>query len=266
MKAEIAVIGGSGLYEMSGLSKKKNVSVKTPYGVSSDIFLGSLSGHKVAFLTRHGKQHTVPPHLVNYRANIWALKKTGAERIIATTASGAINLRMKVGELALLTQFLDFTKRRDHTFYDGGKLGIAHIDFSEPYCPEIRGALLKAGRELKLKIHQKATYACTEGPRFETPAEIRAYGKLGADLVGMTTVPECVLARELGMCYAAIGIVTNVGAGLSEEKLDHACIIELMKDKLELVKKLIVEAIKEIPEKKSCECTPALKISKLGFD
>ena len=261
MKAEIAVIGGSGLYEMPGLSEKKTVSVRTPYGVVPDIVFGLMSGCKVAFLPRHGKQHKVPPHLVNYRANIWALKKSGVERIIATTASGAINPGIKVGELALLTQFLDFTKCRAHTFYEGGTSGVAHMDFSEPYCPDIRRVLLKTHK--KVKLHPAATYVCTEGPRFETPAEIKAYGKLGADLVGMTTVPECVLARELEMCYAAIGIVTNLGAGLSKTRLSHTHVINFMKGNLKLLQELIAEAIPRIPERKSCECSRALSGAKL---
>ncbi len=263
MEAEIAIIGGSGLYEMSGLIEKRTASVKTPYGIASDIVFGSMGGHRVAFLPRHGKQHAVPPHLVNYRANVWALKKVGVERIIATTASGSINPGMKVGELALLKQFLDFTKCRAHTFYEGGKSGIAHIDLSEPYCPEIRGTLLATAKAMKLKVHEKATYACTEGPRFETPAEISAYGKLGADLVGMTIVPECVLARELEICYAAIGIITNLGAGLSKERLSHAHVIELMRGNLKIVQELISETLPKIPRGKSCECSHSLEGAKL---
>lgn len=263
MKAEIAVIGGSGVYSMAALKGARTTSVSTPYGVSPEIIVGSMSGHRVAFLPRHGKGHTVPPHLVNYRANIWALNKMGVKRILATTASGSINPAMHMGELALLTQFLDLTKCRPRTFYEGGKSGVVHVDVSEPYCPELRGTLLKTAKKLGIGVHPEATYACTEGPRFETPAEIKAYGKLGADLVGMTSVPECVLARELEMCYAGIGIVTNFGAGISKTKLSHAYVIEHMNENIKLVQKLIFETIPTIPEKRSCDCRRALEGAKL---
>ncbi len=257
MKAEVAVIGGSGLYAMAALTGAREAFVRTPYG-AAEVVTGSLGGRRVAFLPRHGKRHTVPPHLINYRANVWALKKLGVERIIATTASGAINPRLRVGDLALLTQFIDFTKCRAQTFFEGGKSGVVHIDFSEPYCPELRGVLLGAAKRTKLAVRPEATYACVEGPRFETPAEIRAYGKLGADIIGMTGLPECVLARELEMCYAGIGIVTNLGAGLSKEKLSHARVLELMKENLERVQALIAEAVPKIPEGRSCDCGHAL--------
>ncbi|MFH1820821.1 MAG: S-methyl-5'-thioadenosine phosphorylase [Methanobacteriota archaeon] len=263
MKAEIAVIGGSGMYSMAALKNAKTTSVSTPYGVSPEILVGSLIDHRVAFLPRHGKGHKIPPHLVNYRANMWALKKMGVKRILTTTASGSINPKMRIGELAILTQFLDFTKCRQQTFYEGGKSGVAHVDASEPYCPELRGALLKNAKKLKMEVHPKATYACTEGPRFETSAEIKAYGKLGADLVGMTNVPECVLARELEMCYAAVGIVTNFGAGISKTKLSHAYVLELMNENMKMVQGLILETIPTIPEKISCDCCRALEGTKL---
>jgi len=248
---------------MATLKGAMAVSVSTPYGLSPEILIGSIGNRRVAFLPRHGKGHTVPPHLVNYRANMWALKKMGVKRIIATTASGSINPKMRIGELALLTQFLDLTKCRPQTFYDGGKSGVVHVDISEPYCPELREALLRAAKKLRIKIHPKATYACTEGPRFETSAEIKAYEKLGADLVGMTNVPECVLARELEICYAAVGIVTNFGAGISKTKLSHAHVIKLMNENIKLVQDLILETIPMIPGKSSCDCGRALQGAKL---
>ena len=263
MRAEVGVIGGSGLYAMPALNRPRTTSVRTPYGTSSEIVIGSLGGRRVAFLPRHGKHHTIPPHLINYRANIWALKELGVERIVATTASGSINPRMRVGELAILTQFIDFTKCRAQTFFEGGKSGVVHLDFSDPYCPQLREVLLKATEMTEEAAHPRATYACTEGPRFETPAEIKAYGKLGADLVGMTGLPECVLAREMEMCYAGIGMVTNSGAGISRTKLSHARVLELMSENLGRVQKVIAEAIPKIPERRSCDCGHALEGAKL---
>lgn len=263
MKAEIAIIGGSGLYSMSELKGSKTITVSTPYGKAPEISVGKLQNRMVAFLARHGRGHTIPPHLVDYRANIWALHKLGVVRILGTTASGSINKKMKPSEIALLTQFLDFTKCRRDTFYEGGKSGIVHVDVSEPYCPELRSVLAQSAKKLGIKIHTSATYACTEGPRFETPAEIDAYKKLGADLVGMTSVPECVLARELEMCYAGIGIVTNLGAGVSKTKLSHAAVLELMNENLKKVQDVIFEAILQIPEKRSCPCSVALEGAKI---
>lgn len=253
------MIGGSGVYWMEALEDARRVSVSTPYGRSPEIHVGRLSGRRVAFLPRHGKGHTIPPHLVNYRANIWALHKLGAERIITTTASGSINPSMRPGDLVLLTQFLDFTKSRPQTFYEGGKAGVVHVDVTEPFCPELRRALAESAKKLKIKLHTKATYVCTEGPRFETPAEIKSFGKLGADLVGMTVVPECVLARELEMCYAAIGVVTNFAAGISRIKLSHAYVLELMKKNMKKVQDIVLETISGINKKRSCSCGRALE-------
>lgn len=258
MLAEIAVIGGSGVYSFPGVKSRKQVSVSTPYGKVSGVVLGKLRGRKIAFIPRHGRGHTVPPHRINYRANLWALKKLGVIRVLATTASGSLNLRMKPGELVLLTQFLDFTKSRPLTFYEGGKTGVVHVDMTEPYCPELRKVISKVARRLGIKLHAKATYACMEGPRFETPAEIVALRKLGADLVGMTNIPECVLAREVGICYAAVGIVTNYAAGLSKSPLSHAEVLRLMKQNIGRTQKLLFESIGEIPHARSCNCSRAV--------
>jgi 5'-methylthioadenosine phosphorylase len=259
VKAEIAVIGGSGVYSMATLKGASTTSIKTPYGPSPEILVGKLGGREVAFLPRHGKGHTVPPHLVNYRANIWALHKLGVKRILATTASGTLNPQIKPGELALLTQFIDFTKNRPSTFYEGGKAGVVHIDVTEPYCPELRQVLSKTARGLGVKLHPGATYACMEGPRFETAAEIKALKTLGCDMVGMTNVPECVLAREMEICYSAVGIATNWAAGISRVKLTHADVIQMMKGSIGNVQRLFLDAIPRIPKKSKCKCNDALE-------
>jgi len=259
MKAEIAIIGGSGVYAIDLLKDVRRAVINTPYGKSPEIVVGKLEGRQVAFLPRHGKGHTVPPHLVNYRANLWALKELGVERVLATTASGSLNPRMRPGELVLLDQFLDFTKRRPMTFYEGGKGGVVHIDVTNPYCPELREVLIQTARKLRLKLHPQATYACFEGPRFETAAEVGMVRHLSCDLVGMTNVPECVLARELELCYAAVAIVTNFAAGISKKKLTHAEVAELMAANIERVKKLMFTAVPLIPKRRSCSCGEALK-------
>jgi 5'-methylthioadenosine phosphorylase len=263
VKAQIAVIGGSGVYALDFIKGAKTEVVDTPYGKSPEIVLGEVGKRKVAFMPRHGKGHTSPPHLINYRANLWALHKLDVKRILATTAAGSLNPKFHPGEPVLLDQFLDFTKHRPTTFYEGGKEGVVHVDVTEPYCPELREVLTKTGKKLKLKLHPKGTYVCAEGPRFETAAEIKMMRRLGGDLVGMTNVPECVLARELEICYSAVSVVTNFAAGISRTKLTHAEVAELMANNIERVKKLIFTAIPEIPEKRSCPCGDALKGAKV---
>lgn len=258
MRAEIAIIGGSGFYALA-LERAREVTLETPYGRSPEVVVGRLGSREVAFLPRHGRGHTVPPHLVNYRANLWALRELGVKRVLATTASGSMNPRMRPGELALLHQFVDFTKQRAMTFYEGGEKGVVHVDVTEPYCPELRRSLLEAARELKFKLHPRATYACTEGPRFETTAEIRAMRRLGCDLVGMTNVPECVLARELELCYAAVAVITNFAAGISRGKLTHAEVAQLMAANAERIKELLSAAVRRIPKTRSCGCGRALE-------
>lgn len=259
MRAEIAIIGGSGFYALDLLEGAKEEVIDTPYGRSPEIVVGEVAGRGVAFMPRHGKKHTVPPHLINFRANLWALRELGVARVLATTASGSLNPKMRPGDLVLLDQFIDFTKRRQQTFYEGGEGGVVHVDVSEPYCPELRDVLRKAAKAMKLKLHPKATYGCTEGPRFETPAEIQALRRLGCDLVGMTNVPECVLARELELCYAAIAVVTNFAAGLAGKKLTHAEVVELMGERMPSVRALVRGAIPKIPTKRVCACSKALE-------
>jgi len=259
VKAEIAIIGGSGVYALDLLKNPKTTTVSTPYGKSPEIVVGEFEGRKLAFLPRHGKGHTVPPHLINYRANIWALKELGVTRVLATTAAGSLNPKMRPGELVLLDQFIDFTKCRSATFYEGGGDGVVHIDVTQPYCQELRATLIKTARERKIELHPRGVYCCFEGPRFETAAEIKAIRRLGCDLAGMTNVPECVLAREAEICYSAISIVTNFAAGISKAKLTHAEIAELMADNIERLKKLIFLAIPKIPTIRGCGCVKALE-------
>ncbi|MEM2875046.1 MAG: S-methyl-5'-thioadenosine phosphorylase [Candidatus Hadarchaeales archaeon] len=255
----MAIIGGSGLYSLESLEGARRVSVGTPYGIVKDVLVGGISGKKVAFLPRHGRGHTVPPHLVNYRGNIWALRRLGVERVLAATSCGSMNPRIKPGDLAILSQFIDFTRCRPSTFHEGGRSGVAHVDMTEPYCPDLRGRLLQAARKLHLRAHGDVVYACTEGPRFETPAEIRAMRMLGADVVGMTNVPECVLAREAEMCYAAVGIVTNFAAGISERKLTYDEVVEVVRKSADIIQRIFGEVIQELTGERSCVCGKAME-------
>lgn len=255
---KIAIIGGTGVYDPKMLEDIREGSLETPYGTIT-YKAGKYLGQDVIFIPRHGSGHTIPPHLINYRANIWGLKKLGITTIMATTAVGSLNLAMKPGEFVLVDQFLDFTKNRHHTFYEGGERGVVHVDVTEPYCPSLRAVLGEAARHCGLSVHHQGVYVCTEGPRFETPAEIRAFAKLGGDLVGMTNVPEVVLAREAEMCYATISMVTNFAAGISPTSLTHAEVLETMAANTDNLKQLVMKAIESMDTKQNCACDSALK-------
>lgn len=254
----LAIIGGSGVYNPYMLERAREVRVETPYGMITPL-VGEYNGEEVAFLPRHGADHSVPPHRVNYRANIWGLRSLGVDRIIATTAVGSMNPQMVPGDCVIIDQFIDFTKDRPHTFYEGGEFGVVHVDYTEPYCPEVRKILLEAAESLGMKAHDRGTYVCTEGPRFETPAEIRMFAMLGGDLVGMTNVPEVVLAREVGICYATISMVTNFAAGISSGPLTHEEVLTIMKENTENLRRMLLKALDIIPKERLCYCKEAVR-------
>ncbi|MGE5529947.1 MAG: S-methyl-5'-thioadenosine phosphorylase [Patescibacteria group bacterium] len=249
----IGIIGGSGVYDPEILTEVREDRVATPFGEIRPC-RGRYRGLEVVFLPRHGAGHTVPPHLVNYRANIWGLRRLGVRRVIATAAVGSLRRRMRPGDAVIIDQFLDFTKSRPATFFAGGALGVAHLDYTEPYCGEVRRALFRAARAAGLRVHGGGCYACMEGPRFETPAEIRMLGRLGADVVGMTTVPEVVLAREAGMCYATAAMVTNYAAGMAGQALSHQEVLDLMSANAARLRRLFVGALLELPGERACRC------------
>lgn len=254
----IAIIGGTGVYDPSILTNVYDAEETTPYG-KVNYKVGEYAGKKVAFIPRHGSNHSIPPHLINYRANIWAIKKIGVTNIIATTAVGSLNMDMKPGDFVLVDQFLDFTKNRVNTFYEGGERGVVHLDVTEPYCPQLRKTIKAAADELSLSIHEKGIYVCTEGPRFETPAEIIMFAKMGGDLVGMTNVPEVVLAHEAEMCYSTVSMVTNYAAGISTQALTHSEVLETMAANADNIKTLIMKSIEKINlENRSCNCDSTL--------
>lgn len=270
---KIAIIGGSGLYQM--LENPDYLFVETPFGKTPRIEVGEVSGVRTAFLPRHSAPgskevaHAVPPYLVNYRANIYGLRMLGAERIFTSQACGSINPAIKPGTLVVLDQFLDATKSRSPTFYDGQTpivvwpdrppiKRVVHIDVTQPYCSEMRKALISACEDLHIPYFGAGTYICTEGSRFETAAEIRAFRIWGADVVGMTNVPECVLARELAICYGSIAMSTNYGAGTGPEKITHEEVTEIFVQNIEKVRKVLTRAIMIIDEARKCSCKDAL--------
>jgi len=252
-KADIGIIGGTGLKAL--LRDAEQIRTGTPYGLPPSISVGEINGKSVAFLPRHGAHHSIPPHMVNYRANIYALHELGVEQIVATNAVGAINLDFKPGDLVVPHDFIDFTKFRPSTFYDASP--VTHIDFSQPYCPTIRSTLINTAKTYG-KLWEKAVFICTEGPRFETPAEIRMFRELGCDVVGMCGSPEAVLARELEMCYATICFVTNMAAGM-QERLTAEEVTKTADKVVPVLEQILRETIKNLPNERQCPCVHALK-------
>ncbi len=213
----LAVIGGTGLIELDDLKNCRQVPVSTPYGSpSAPLVYGELLGKELIFLARHGQQHTLAPHKINYRANLWALQQSGAQEIIAVAAVGGIHPSLTPQRLAIPDQLIDYTHSRTNTFFEDDLAEVVHIDFTQPYCGTLRQKLIRAAREAGLDAVESGTYAAMEGPRLETAAEIDRLERDGCDMVGMTGMPEAALARELGLCYATCAVCANPAAGRAE--------------------------------------------------
>jgi 5'-methylthioadenosine phosphorylase len=253
-KAKIAIIGGTGFEKL--LENARRLRLGTPYGISPPLHIGKICGKNVVFLPRHGSDHSVPPHKINYRANIYALYELGVHRILATNSVGAINLNFKPSDIVVPHDFVDFTKRRSTTFYD--KAPVTHIDVSQPYCLEIRKLLIETAKKLGFHVWDKAVLVCTEGPRYETLAEIKMFRRLGCDVVGMTGIPESVLARELEMCYASICYVSNMAAGM-QKRLTALDVSKISKSVLPKIEQILIETIRILPSERNCPCVNALK-------
>jgi len=254
----IAIIGGTGVYDPGLLEETRQIKIATPYGAPSDaITVGYYSGVKIAFLPRHGALHYLPPHKVPYRANIWALKQLGVTRILAPSAVGSLKEEIPPGDLVITDQFIDFTKGRDCTFYDGGQ--VYHTPFADPFCRELRQIAITAAESLKINFHEKGTNICVHGPRYSTKAESLFFKDiLKADTIGMTLVPECVLARELEICYLNIAASTDYDTWRGEE-VNATMVSDTMAQNVKVIRKILAEIIKQIPEKRSdCSCISAL--------
>jgi len=218
--SQLAVIGGSGLARLQEMEVDRRESVPTPYGApSAELACGRLFGREIVFLARHGERHTIPPHKINYRANLWALKQAGVSQILAIAAVGGIRRDMEPGRLAVPDQIIDYTYGRPHTFFEDDLDTVTHIDFTHPYSARLRVRLIEAGERAGLFVRRSGTYGCTQGPRLETAAEVRRMERDGCDLVGMTGLPEAALARELGMDYACCAVVVNWAAGKTETEI-----------------------------------------------
>ena len=215
----LAIIGGTGLTKLSNLEITHRQVMRTPYGEPSGaLTFGLINQHEVIFIARHGYGHTIPPHLVNYRANMWALQEQGAKRIVSVASVGGIRAELLPGTIVVPDQMLDYTHGRASTYFDGRDKQVTHIDFTHPYCPIMRGHILQAAGLAKENFVDGGVYAATQGPRLETAAEINRYERDGADMVGMTGMPEAALAMELGLSYAAVAVVVNHAAGRGDSR------------------------------------------------
>jgi 5'-methylthioadenosine phosphorylase len=257
-KAEIGVIGGSGLYSMEGLTNMREVRVKTPFGDPSDAFvIGTLEGKQVAFLARHGRGHRFLPAEVNYRANIYAMKLLGVDRIISVSAVGSLQEDLRPGEFLVPDQFFDRTKNRVYTFFGNGI--VAHIAFDKPTCPQVAGVLSDASEHSKVKVYRRGTYVCIEGPRFSTMAEAQVHRQLRFEVVGMTNVTEAVLAREAEICYATIAMITDYDCWHPEhDAVTGAQILATLNQNALNAQRVLREAVRTMPSERKCKCGSAL--------
>ena len=258
MGSRIGIIGGSGLYSL--LEKDEKVDVKSDYGKPSGVALGTMAGRNVAFIPRHGPRHTMPPHLVPYRANIDAMGKVDVKRIIATNAVGSLKESYKPGDFVLFDQFFNATSGRQDTFFEGSP--VTHVGMAEPYCPEMRRVAAGAAKKLGLHLHETGTVVVINGPRYSTRAESRFFGAMGFETINMTQYPEVALARERAMCYLGIGFVTDYDVGLAgNPKVKPVSTDEVQRTfgrSIEKIKSLITMIIESLPETRSCGCSHAL--------
>jgi len=258
-QAKIGVIGGTGLYDIEGLTDVEEVNLNTPFGKPSDaITIGKLEGVGIAFLPRHGKGHRISPTELPARANIYALKLLGVERIIAISSAGSFKSEIKPGDLVIPDQLIDRTRNRVNSFFGEGI--VAHIPFAEPFCPVLSQIVFEAAKEVGAKVHQGGTYVAMEGPAFSTRAESRLYRSWGADIIGMTALPEAKLAREAEICYAIIACVSDYDSWWERSQpVTVDVILNILHQSIETVKKIIRLAVSRIPERRDCDCATALK-------
>ena len=252
---QYAIIGGTGVYD-SGFASDK-VSVQTEFG-EIEVEIVEVKGKSIAFLARHGKYHGIPPHCINYRGNLKALQKLGVKQILATASVGSLNPDFPTGSLVLLTDFLDMTKQRSITYFEGDSDGAKHVNMDDPYCRNLRKHLTEKSIQHKVQLTGDAVYICTEGPRFETEAEIKMMRQWGADVVGMTGVPEVVLAKELGMCYASVGIVINMATGIETGPIQLTDVEGILSRNKEMISRLFLATFSKKQDQQNCSCSDSI--------
>jgi len=260
-QASIGVIGGSGLYEIEGLTDIEEVDLSTPFGKPSDtMVVGTLQGKQVAFLPRHGRGHRILPTELNARANVYALKSLGVERIISVSACGSMKEHIAPSDIVIPDQIIDRTKGRESTFFGNGL--VVHVSFAEPFCPELSDVLHRAAKKAGARVHKGGTYVCIEGPRFSTKAESKMHRLWDVDIIGMTAIPEAVLAREAEICYATIAMSTDYDVWHeTEEPVTADMVVQTLLGNAETAKNILREAIPLIGPDRDCECASALSVA-----
>ncbi len=260
----IGIFGGSGFYDFAETGVEE-IKLDTPYGPPSDkLAKMTVAGRPVVFLPRHGHEHTIPPHKINFRANLWAMKELGVTRIISPSAVGSLQAHIAPGDFVINDQFVDRTNGRADTFYDGPI--VTHVSTAEPYCPTLRPIAVAAAREHGVTVHEIGTAVTIQGPRFSTKAESQWFGSQGWSIVGMTQYPEVALARELAICYTAISLVTDYDTGVQIEGGKHVettDVLAVMRTNVATVKKVIRTMLTQIPETRECQCADALKYARM---
>lgn len=252
-RADIGVFGGSGFYSL--MDDVEEVAIDTPYGPPSDkLAIGLLKGKKVAFLPRHGKDHSIPPHKINYRANLWAMKELGVKKIIGPCAAGSLIPEFKPGDFVVVDQFINATSGRADTFFDGPN--VTHVSAADPYCESLRALAFQKGREMGISIHDRGTIVVVNGPRFSTRAESRYFSMIGGQVINMTQYPEGFLAKELGICYVNIAMITDYDAGLEGRDdippVEHEAVLEVFAANIDKLKQLIVKMVESIDDIQCC--------------
>lgn len=263
--ADIGIFGGSGFYKL--LHDAKEVFVAdNPYGTPSDtLFVGELAGKRVAFLPRHGRRHNIPPHLINYRANLWAMKQIGVTRVITPCAAGSLQKHVAPGHFVVCDQYVDRTNGRKDTFYDGPV--ATHVSAAEPYCPELRELAVAAGKECGITMHPTGTVVVIQGPRFSTKAESKWFMSQGWEVINMTQYPEAHLARELEMCVVNVSLITDYDSGLAGDvdPVSHTEVVKVFNDNLGKLQNLLGSLLKSIPDKRAkCKCAETLSHARLA--
>lgn len=261
--AEVGIFGGSGFY--SFLADVEEVEVDTPYGSpSAPISVGTIEGRSVAFLPRHGTKHQFPPHKINYRANVWALKELGVTRIIGPCAAGSLKKEVRPGEFVICDQLVDHTNGgRIDTFYEGPV--TTHVSFADPYCPELREIAIKAARDNGISVHERGTVVAVPGPRFSTRAESKWFQDAGWEVINMTQYPEAYLARELEICYANVSLITDYDVGIVEgdAAVTHEEVVRVFTENNDKLRTLLFAVAPAIPTERSCPCATALTGARL---
>lgn len=261
----IGIFGGSGLYQL--LEEAREVRVETPYGPPSDsLWLGEVSGRPVAFMPRHGRDHSIPPHRINFRANLHAMRQANVGRILAPCAVGSLRAEIAPGHVVIPTQFVDRTWGRSDTYWDGPS--VQHVSAADPYCPELGDQAAVAARRQGAAVHEGETLVVVQGPRFSTRAESRWFSGQGWGVIGMTGYPEAILARELGLCYAAIALVTDYDAGLEGSSavapVTHEQVLRVFAENIGRVRQILLDLVEHLPAKASCTCATTRPLPELA--